>query len=110
MRIRRLAVATMLAALAAGPALADDDHDQDRAYEALRRGEIAPLEEVLAIARKARPGAVLEVELEREGERWVYEVETLSPSGVIGKVRIDATTRAVLPGRSGKGHESERGG
>jgi uncharacterized membrane protein YkoI len=103
MRIRRLAATIAAAALVAGTALADDRHDQDRALEALRRGEVAPLEEILDLVRRTRPGTVLEVELEREGGRWVYEVETLNPEGVIGKVRIDATTRALLPdGRGGR--------
>lgn len=108
MRSRRLMMMSLaLAVLAAGSPLADDDdHDQDRAYRALRRGEIAPLEEILAIARRARPGTILEIELKELGGRWVYQVETLSPGGIIGKIWIDAATRAVLPeapGERGRG-------
>ena len=89
MRQRLCCAAALLLVLAGGTAAADDD-SHDRAREALERGEIAPLDQILAEVRRQGLGTVLEVELERHGGRWVYEVETLSPDGVIAKTRIDA--------------------
>jgi uncharacterized membrane protein YkoI len=83
------AAALLLLVLAWGSAGADDD-GHERAREALDRGEIAPLDRILAEVSRRGLGTVLGVELERHGGRWIYEVETLSPDGVIGKARIDA--------------------
>jgi uncharacterized membrane protein YkoI len=88
-------MATVLAMLAADPARADED--QDQAYRARHRGEIVPLEEILALVRRSHPGTVLEIELERHRGRWIYEVELLRKDGVIAKIYLDATTKKPLP-------------
>ncbi len=85
-----------LSLFAAAPARADED-GHDRAWRALRAGEIVPLSEVLEVLRARGAGEVLEVELERHGGRWIYEIETLSPQGVITKHVVDAATKQVLP-------------
>ena len=42
--------------------------------------------EILAMLQCASGrGEVLEVELERHGNRWIYEIETLSRDGVIAE-------------------------
>jgi uncharacterized membrane protein YkoI len=92
-----LHAAALLLVLLGGAAAADDD-SHDRAREALDRGEIAPLDQILAEVRRQGLGTVLEVELERHDGRWVYEVETLSPEGVIAKTLVDAKSpRQRLP-------------
>jgi uncharacterized membrane protein YkoI len=74
----------------------DHDHDHDRAREALRRGEAAPLAEILP-ALEARLGArVIEVELERDDGRLVYEFELIAPDGRILEAEVDARTGAVI--------------
>ena len=80
--------------LAALPVRADEGHD--RAREALRAGEIVPLDEVLDVLSAQGAGQVLEVELERHDDRWIYEIETLDPGGVIAKHVVDATTKEIL--------------
>ena len=80
--------------LAALPVRADEGHD--RARDALRAGEIVPLDEVLEVLRERGAGQVLEVELERHDDRWIYEIETLDPGGVIAKHVVDATTKEIL--------------
>ncbi|WP_223422310.1 PepSY domain-containing protein [Tateyamaria pelophila] len=87
--------ALILTALLTGPALADRD-DQDRAHRALEAGEILPLSQILAVAGTVRPGRVIEVELEREDGRWVYELELVTPEGVLYEMEIDAATATVL--------------
>ena len=46
------------------------------------------------------PGHVLEVELEREGERWVYEFKLLQPGGGLLKLQVDAQSGQVLRQKS----------
>lgn len=97
---RRKAIAGALAliALLAAPAFADDDdkHDHDRARRALERGEVLPLERILAAVRAEVPGEVVGVELEREHGAWVYEVRLIDPSGRRLVVHVDAAKAVIL--------------
>jgi hypothetical protein len=92
--MRILACLMLLVVLS--PAMADED-SHDRARRALQAGEVVPLDEILAVLQRQGAGQVLEVELEHEGGRWIYEVETLSPQGVITKHMVDAKTKEVQP-------------
>jgi uncharacterized membrane protein YkoI len=85
----------LILSLIAAPALADRD-DQDLARRALQAGEILPLSEILAAAEAARPGRVIEIDLERDGGRWIYELELVTPEGRLYEMEIDATSGAVL--------------
>ncbi|RBI70905.1 peptidase [Roseovarius sp. TE539] len=85
----------LILALLAGPALADDD-GQDRARRALQAGEILPLSDILAAAAAARPGRVIELELERDDGRWIYELELVTPEGRLYEMEVDAATATVL--------------
>ena len=76
------------------PALADDDYIEARQLH--ESGKILPLELILKQARQAYPGKVLEVELENEDGRIIYEVEILSESGIVMEVYIDAKTGLIL--------------
>lgn len=98
---RRFLIAAALAALLA-PSEADARRgrgrggDHDEALEAYEHGEALPLSQILPLALRAVPGEVLEVELEREHGRIVYEIEILARSGRVRKVTLDARTGAVL--------------
>lgn len=72
-----------------------DDHDQAR--QALESGEILPLNAVLERVNLDTPGRVLEVELDRKDERWVYEIKLLRQGGSVVKLRIDARNGDVIP-------------
>jgi hypothetical protein len=80
----------MLFMFLAGPAFADDLSDHDRARQALQAGEILPLKTVLEKVQRDTPGSVLEVELERKDERWVYEIKLLLSGGARVKLWVDA--------------------
>ena len=71
-----------------------DDHDE--AYELLQSGEILPLEKILEITRKRVQGRVLEVELEREDELFIYELEVLDQKGIVWEIKVDATTGSII--------------
>ncbi|MGY4830791.1 PepSY domain-containing protein [Sphaerotilaceae bacterium SBD11-9] len=99
-------LATVLA-LSSAPALAGND--QDRARAAVQAGQVLPLKTVLERLERSHPGQVLEVELEQEDGRWVYEIRLLQPGGRLIKLELDAATAEVLrskeqPRRSGEHH------
>jgi uncharacterized membrane protein YkoI len=105
MRYRWIVLTVMMFGLMAGPLSGPgakeigheiEAHDEDRARDALERGEILPLERVMALLRAAVPGEISGVELEREGRRWVYEFKVIAPSGRMIEVRIDAKTGDVI--------------
>lgn len=85
----------LLAGLAAGapperaPAPA---RAQDRARDAVLRGEILPLERILDLARARQPGEVVAVELDDDE----YEIEILRPDGVVVELEYDARTGRLL--------------
>lgn len=86
----KVILAALLMLIAAPLARADVDHEQARrAYEA---GEIVSLKQILKAVAKDQPGQVVEVELEREDGRWVYEVEVLSPAGKVTELLYDGKT------------------
>lgn len=91
----RIAWALVLtAALAMPSARADDDHDRARA--AVQAGQVLPLSTLLERLRRSHPGQVLEVELERDDGRWIYEVKLLQADGQLLKLKLDAGSAQVL--------------
>ncbi len=70
--------------------------DHDRARQALAAGEVLPLRTILDRVEREYPGQVLEVELERDGGRWVYEIRTLRSGGALVKLKVDARDGSVL--------------
>ncbi len=70
--------------------------EQDVIRDALRRGEILSLAQVLNIAERHAPGEILEVELETKKHRLIYEIKILSREGQVQKVKLDARTGALL--------------
>lgn len=106
-RLRRsvLVFATLLACVtgtSAAHGRGDDahPHDHDRARQALRRGEVRPIAEILARVARQVPGEVLEVEFERRGhhgtEGWIYEIKVLADDGRVQEVKVDAASGAIL--------------
>lgn len=82
----------LFAWLAAGGPNAWADHergDHDRARQAVESGQIVPLKTILARVERDFPGQVLEVELERRGTRWIYEIKVMQAGGVLRKLKFD---------------------
>ncbi|MBV7457503.1 PepSY domain-containing protein [Acidovorax sp. sif1233] len=116
-RVARLDVAACVlwaAALATPHALASGKEDHDRARQAVQAGQVLPLPVVLERLQREVPGQVLEVELEQEQDRWIYEIKLLTPAGRLTKVKLDARTTEVLriksrdDQRTGREHRQER--
>ncbi len=87
-----------LAAVLAWP-LAQADSDHDRARNAVQAGQVLPLKTVLERLEREHPGQVLEVELEQEDGRWVYEVKLLQAGGRLVKLELDAASGEWLKHR-----------
>jgi uncharacterized membrane protein YkoI len=77
--MRRQIVRTIALLLAIGfvaaPARADDHgRDQDTVRQAVERGEIKALADILSAIRDKLPGDVIGIEIERKNGRWFYEL------------------------------------
>ena len=76
----------------------EDEHEPG--YGALGEprpeGDILSLEQILEQARQHRSGRVLETELERKGERYIYEIELLDDSGEVWEMKFDATSGELV--------------
>ncbi len=89
-------LAMLWASLALQSAQASDRHDHERARAAVQAGEVLPLPTLLQRLQQSHPGQVLELELEGERGRWVYEVKLLQANGQLLKLELDASTGRVL--------------
>lgn len=96
MKTPRYTLAALLA-LTALAAQAGESHDDARRLR--EAGDIQPLEQILRQAQKAHPGRTLEAELERKGERYIYEVKTVDAQGTVWKMKFDARSGELLKDR-----------
>jgi len=83
----------------------DDDHV--RALQAVQAGQVLPLRSVLERLEREHPGQVLEVELEEDAGRWVYEIKLLQAGGQRIKLELDAKTGEVLRSKSRADHHRD---
>lgn len=82
-----------------GAGFADDDNDAnslDHVHMAVKRGEIKPLGELLGKLHSQFPGDVIDVEIERENSKWIYEFKLVSDSGRLLEIYMDAATGKIL--------------
>jgi hypothetical protein len=70
--------------------------DFERALEAVRRGEIKPLGEILPGIESEFGGRAIETEFETDEGRLVYEIEILTGDGKLFEVDVDAATGETL--------------
>jgi len=73
---------------------AEGDHVEARRL--LESGDILSLEVILDKLRPQYSGEIIEVELEREAGRNVYELEILGGDGIVHELYIDAKTGDIL--------------
>lgn len=101
-RTRRLVLAVAAASVAAaatvGPdfAQAGDRVKRSEVRQLREAGKILPMEDILARARSAQPGQIVEIELERKNDRFVYEVKLIDDADAIHKLELDASTGEVI--------------
>jgi len=87
----RFLTAALLLALGAGVSA-----DHEAAFDLAREGKIQPLSKLLEQQQRLRPGKVLEVELERDDDRMIYEMEVLDDQGTVWELRFDAASGELL--------------
>lgn len=81
------------------PAVAQEveaDEDHETARKALEQKEILPLGQVLAIVEEKIQGDVIEIELERDGPVWIYDIEIIDETGRVRELDLDAKTGEIL--------------
>ncbi|MFS2127005.1 PepSY domain-containing protein [Pseudomonas sp. Pseusp97] len=92
---RAVLLGLALAAMA-GTAQAHD-LSQDEALRLSKEGVIRPFEEILPAALSRYPGSrLLEAELEKEHDTYIYEVELLTTEGVVRELELDARDGRIL--------------
>jgi uncharacterized membrane protein YkoI len=72
------------------------EQDFERALDAVARGEILRLSEILPRVEQEYAGRAIETEIETDHGRWVYEFEILTADGRLFEVDVDAVTGETL--------------
>ena len=77
-------------AAALSTAASADPPDHDAARRAVERGEIRALADILTTVRDKLPGEIAGVEIEHEGDRWLYEFRVVDKKGRLFEVYVNA--------------------
>lgn len=93
---KRLSVLIIALVLATSPVIASKDIDQNEAQTLREQGTILSLEDILQNVKKIRPGRVMEVELEKKHNRYIYEIEIADPTGKVWELKIDASNGSLI--------------
>lgn len=72
------------------------DESAETARKLSESGEILPLEKILRTAKTYKNGKVLETELERRKNRYIYEVEILDAHSQVWEIKLDAKTGKLI--------------
>jgi len=76
-------------------AMADDD-EWRKLHRAVQAGEIKPLGEIMDSLQQDWIGDVIDVDIEKDDGKVLYEIELLGPEGQVVEFEIDAQTGEVL--------------
>lgn len=75
--------------------------DQDHARAAVQAGEALPLNQVLSRLGGRYPGRLIDADLRRDGNRWIYRIRLLDGNGTERRLVVDARSADVLSVREG---------
>ncbi|HBI83192.1 MAG TPA: hypothetical protein DDY24_05655 [Alcaligenaceae bacterium] len=78
---------------------ADDAKDHDMARQALESGQIMPLRTIIEKVENTYSGQILEIELERKSNQWIYEIKMLRNDGLRIKLKVNAADGTVISDR-----------
>lgn len=90
----RVLVAGTISLLAATSVLASPDYSMSQIREWVQRGEILPLETILK--QHQLHGRLLDLEVEHEHGRLIYELELLRDDGHVVEIEVDARNGRIL--------------
>lgn len=85
----------LLMVMVSGPVFADEVR-VDEAWRLVRDGVILNFDELNDRALAVQPGTIIDTELERDHERYIYEVEIRDVDGQEWDVDLDARDGTVL--------------
>ena len=91
-----MALAAVAAALATYGGATAEDIGHDAARRLRETGAILPAERLIERALARWPGRVIELELERDDGRYVYEIELLDAQGNVRELEFDAASGRLL--------------
>jgi uncharacterized membrane protein YkoI len=77
-------------------ALVSGDYAYLEARQLAMEGKILSLEQIVERIRQIRAGQILEVELEPEYGRMIYEIEMLDERGTVWEMKVDAVSGDIL--------------
>lgn len=89
-------VLAVLLVSAISAARAEENISADVAKAMVDKGEILPLQQILKLHEAALEGRIVEVELERERGRLIYEIKVLPTQGRYRKIQIDAANGELV--------------
>ncbi len=69
--------------------------EADEVRQAVQRGEIRSLADILSAIRGKLPGDVAGVKVERKDGRWLYEFRVVDDKGRLFEVYVDAKTATI---------------
>jgi uncharacterized membrane protein YkoI len=89
-------IAALLLAAALSPAAMAGEDDQDRVRDLRQQGKILPLSVIVDRLTDKYPGRILQVELENERGRRVYEIQMILKGGILRTFHVDAHSGDIL--------------
>jgi uncharacterized membrane protein YkoI len=107
-RLKMALASLLLIGLVQPSAWGSDSRDHERARTAVQAGQVLPLPTLLERLRRTHPGQVLELELERDDGRWIYEIKLLQATGQLLQLDVDAATAQVLQVKRKDGGKDRR--
>jgi len=90
MKILFLLLALVVGTTSMVPARADRDPDSDTVRQWVEEGRILSLDELLERHSERLGGRLLDLEVEREDGRIVYELEMMDDDGRVREIYLDA--------------------
>ena len=94
MRLMLFSVVSAVLILSCFGAVSDEDQVAARKLRA--SGQILSLEKIYELAKTIKKGEILETELEKKRDRYIYEVELLDKNGQVWEVKLDAKTGQLI--------------
>lgn len=73
-----------------------DAVDADTARRARAAGTIQPVEQLLTRVERECRGRFVEMELEEDDGRWIYEIKLIGPRGDVAELEYDARDLRLL--------------
>lgn len=70
--------------------------DIDEVMRLKESGAIMSLEDLLEQVRHEYPGRIIEIELEKENGKYVYEIDLVDENGIVWELELDAETGDLL--------------